>query len=288
METGLLFMTQVIKKINDHLDFNYLENSHLSIQINLDGFSFCIINNDLKEITAFLTFDYFENNASLDSILKNIQQIFEEEPLLKNKYQSVNVTFKNRLNTFVPVELFDEQLAASYLQHTVKVLSNDFVAHDIIETHNLVNVYIPYININNFLFDQYGSFEYKHSSTVLVERLLNISKNNSEPSFYVHVSKNDFEIIIINKNQLIFYNSFGLITPEDFAYFILFTFEQLQLDREIVEVTLLGDIDEHHNLYKLLYKYIRNIALLKYDYTYKTDLLKNIPNQQHFIVLNQF
>lgn len=281
-------MTQVIKKINNNLDFNYLDNSHLSIQINLDGFSFCILNEDLKEITALYTFEYFENHSSLDHVLKNIQQIISEEPLLQKQYQSVNLTFKNKLNTFVPLELFDEQLSASYLQHNIKVLSNDFIANDLLEKNNLVNVYIPYVNITNYFLDQFGPFNYKHAATVLVEKLLNLNKDNTELRFYVHVSKNDFEVIVIKQNELIFYNSFALNTLEDFGYFILFTFEQLQLDRESDKIILLGNIDQHSDLYKLIYKYVRNIEFLKYDFLYQSEILKNIPNHQNFIVLNQF
>ena len=205
-------MTQVIKKINDHLDFNYLDNSHLSIQINLDGFSFCILNTDLKEICALYTFEYFENNASLELVLKNIQQIVAEEPLLQKQYQTVNLTFKNKLNTFVPLSLFEEQLSASYLQYTIKVLSNDFFANDILEKNNLVNVYIPYAHIINYFLELYGPFNYKHTATVLVEKLLEINTENTDLKFYVHVSKNDFEVIVIKQNELIFYNSFVLNT----------------------------------------------------------------------------
>lgn len=281
-------MTQVIKKINNNLDFNYLDNSHLSIQIDLDGFSFCIINSDLKEITALYTYEYFENNSSLDRVLKNIQQIILEEPLLQKQYLSVNITFKNKLNTFVPLPLFDEQLAASYLQYTVKVLTNDFVAHDTIAKHQLVNVYIPFINITNFFLDQFGPFNYQHAATVLVEKLIDISKENTVTNVYVHVSKNDFDVVVIKQNELILYNSFTLNTTEDFAYFILFIFEQLQLDRDTDKIVLLGNIDQQSELYKLIFKYIRNIEFLKYDFLYPSEILNNIPNHQNFIVLNQF
>ncbi len=281
-------MTQVIKKNNDHLDFNYLDNSHLSIQINLDGFSFCILNSDLKEITALYTFEYFENKAPLEVILKNIQQIVAEEPLLQKHYQTVNLTFRNQLNTFVPLALFDEQLSASYLQHTIKVLSNDSFANDVLVNKNLVNVYIPYANIINYFLELYGSYKYQHAATVLVQKLLEIDTDKTDIKFYVHVSKNDFEVIVIKQNELIFYNSFALNTNEDFAYFILFTFEQLQLDREINKIILLGAIDLQSDLYKLIYQYIRNIEFLTYDFPYQSDILNNIPTHQHFIVLNQF
>lgn len=281
-------MTQVIKKSNDNLDFNYLDNSHLSIQINLDGFSFCILNEDLKEITALNTYEFFEKKSSLDTVLKNIKEIVSEESLLQQKYKSVNLTFKNKLNTFVPLELFDEKLLANYLQYTIKVLSNDFITYDTLESHHLVNVYIPYVNITNYFLEQFGPFNYQHASSVLVEKLLNLHPKNEELKVYVHVAKHDFQVIVIQQQNLILYNSFDLNTAEDFGYFILFTFEQLNLNRETDQLVLLGNIDQQSNLYKLMYKYVRNVTFLTYDNPYQSELLKTIPIHQNFIVLNQY
>ena len=52
------------------------------------------------------------------------------------------------------------------------MLENDYITYDEIKNSEIVNVYIPFVNINNFLFDIYGSFIFKHSSTVLIERLI--------------------------------------------------------------------------------------------------------------------
>ena len=29
-------------------------------------------------------------------------------------------------------------------------------------------VYVPLVNVNNFIFDRFGSFEYKHSATIVL------------------------------------------------------------------------------------------------------------------------
>jgi hypothetical protein len=84
------------------------------------------------------------------------------------------------------------------------------------------------------------------------------------------------------------YNSFSLNSIEDFPYFILFTFEQLQLDRDINKIVLLGNIDDQSDLYKLIYKYVRNVEFLEYDFKYQSEILNTIPKHQNFIVLNQY
>jgi hypothetical protein len=46
----------------------------------------------------------------------------------------------------------------------------------------------------------------------------------------VHFSEGHFEIIVIQNQKLLLFNSFDYQTPEDFIYYVLFTAEQLSLN----------------------------------------------------------
>ncbi len=288
MVTGLLYTMQVTKKTNNTLDLNYLENSILSIQISLDGFSFCILNTDLKEIIALYAFDFFDKNPTPESLLENIKKLYLEEPLLTKKFKSVIVSIKNNLNTFVPSQMFDPELASYYLQHTVKVLKNDFIEFDELTEFNLTNVYIPYVNITNYLLDIYGSFNYQHNATALLTSLLNINKANGGTNVYANVSKTEVDLIVLNEGNLVLYNTHKITSSEDFIYFLLFTFEQLGLDLAKDNLILLGTIDKQADNYYHITKYIRNVSFLCYEYKYPAEMLKAIENHKHFVVLNQF
>ena len=62
------------------------------------------------------------------------------------------------------------------------------------------NVYVPFVNINNFLLDQYETFEYQNTNSILVKQLLDLSKNKEEKQVFVHLQKEHFEIVVV-KNQ---------------------------------------------------------------------------------------
>ncbi len=79
-----------------------------------------------------------------------------------------------------------------YLDYNIKTLANDFLAFDSLSQLEIKNVYVPYVNINNFFFQQFGEFEYKHHATVLIDKLILHSKNNSEKQFFVNVTDNNF------------------------------------------------------------------------------------------------
>ena len=155
-------MIKEIKKItNNSLDFKNLEENHLSIQLSLDGFSFCIYNIPSNSIAVFVKYEFPYNPTPFEH-LNLVKQLYSQETLLKLKYTSVNVTHFNNLITQVPLPFFNKENLKDYLQNTIKVLDNDYITYDEISNSEIVNVYIPFVNINNFLIDMYGTFIFKH------------------------------------------------------------------------------------------------------------------------------
>jgi uncharacterized protein DUF3822 len=280
-------MIKEINKIkNNKVDFLNLQENHLSIQLSLDGFSFSIYNKIQNEIGAFAVYEFENNSISPYKHLELIEQLYKQDVLLQAKYDSVSVTHLNNLVTQVPKPFFDKDNLANYLQNTIKVLENDFITYDEVINTEIINVYIPFVNINNFLLDKYGTFIYKHSSTILIEKLLNSYKNLEGDFYFVNISKNNFEIIVFKNKKLELFNSFNFNTKEDFIYYILFTAEQLNLNPEELKLVLLGEIEKESELFTILYQYVRNITF--YEPSNFSTLLKNeISSHSHFTLLNQ-
>lgn len=280
-------MIKQTKKIaKNNLDFNNLEKYHLSIQLSLDGFSFCIYNIHSKDILHFKTFEFIdEHEISPYKHLELVEQIFTTEEILRHNYKSVSVTHYNNLVSQVPKPIFDKNNLSNYLKYSIKVLENDYITYDELKNSEIVNVYIPFVNINNFLFDTYGSFVFKHSSTVLIECLLNEFKNNAENHCFVNVSKKTFEVVVLNNKKLLLYNIFNYKTKEDFIYYILFIAEQLNLNPEEFQLILMGDIEKESELYKITYQYIRNVSF--YNNLSYNNILEGLSSHQHYTLLNQ-
>jgi len=258
---------------SNHLVLQDIENKQLSIQFSLDGFSFCITAIDLNEIIAFRKYTFTNKTRSTNSLLENIKTIFNEDTTLHESFTKVLVIHVNDLSTFVPKPLFKEREIANYIKFNTQIFTSDYFTYDEIKSQEMVSVFAPYINVNNFLIDRFGGFEYKHFSSVLVENLMNTYAENNNINFFVNVAKSHFEIIISNHKKLLLYNTFNYKTKEDFIYYILFTIEQLKLNVEEVSLILLGNIKKDDELYTIAYKYIRNVSFLD-DKLAKTTILQ--------------
>ena len=148
----------------------------LSIQVSLNGLSFCCFNTLNDTVSSFneVHFDTVDKNAKIENLFADA---FQRHPELREKYDDILVIHNNNLSTFVPEVLFDEHFLGSYLQYNTKVFETDFFAFDVISNCQMNAVYIPYVNINNFFIDQFSSFDYKHANSILVHKLIIASKN---------------------------------------------------------------------------------------------------------------
>lgn len=231
----------------------------LSIQVRLDGLSFFTQNNE-GSVVDYGAFP-FRRKVDPAGLLAEIQWIVNESPQLQASYNSVNVIYVNNLFTLVPQALFDASKLTDYLKFNTKMLQTDFVTYDEIGTHEIVNVYIPYANANNYFFDQYGAFTYHHALTHLITEVLDNAGHQEHAQIHINVHSLSFEMIVTEQKKLLFANTFDFQTKEDFIYYVLFTIEQLGLSPENVEVHFTGTIDASDEKYTLTYTYIRNVSI---------------------------
>lgn len=251
-----------MKKSSSNISLKKIHNKILSIQFSLDGFSFCVSDLISKEIIYFSEYVFDETLNSLEDLLEKIKTIFNEDAILHYEYNEVFVIHQNSLNTLIPNDFFDENSLNSYLEFNIKTLQTDFITFDSIAEIEAKNVYVPYVNINNYLFQNFGEFEYKHHTTILIEKL--IQKNKLEEKvMFVNVSKNTFDIVILAHKKLILSNSFSYKSKEDFIYYILFVAEQLQLNNEEYKLYFTGEISLESDLYKIVFTYIKNVFFLE-------------------------
>ena len=228
----------------------------LSIQLGLNGFSFCIATTEGKIISSFNESSKEETYTEQELFIK-ILDAFDKKPELQAKFNTVEVIYHNDLFTLVPNELFDANNISTYLKYSVKTLATDYITHDLIKGTDIVTVFIPYINVNNFLLDQLGEFNYQHTSGLLIKHALKKSQNQLTEKVYTYVSKGIFEVIITKGSELLLFNSFNYANNEDLLYYLLFCMEQLSLSPNEIEVVLLSTIE--NELYDLIYTYVRNV-----------------------------
>ena len=240
METG---KANNIKTANFNVDL--AEQYHLSVQIGIKQFSYCIINTKTK------TVEYF-NNYVIDS---NITTIINADDIIKTDFGSSSVSFVNFPSTLVPTSIYTKDSAEQMLELNTE--TSDIIKTDSINNIDAHIIYTLPTNISDIVNTYFPKAKQKAQQSILLEQFSML--DNSNKSAYLFINNNIVNITVFNNGKLIFNNAFNFLTKEDLLYFTLFAFEQLKIDTESVEVKVYGSISEEDENYKLLYDYIRNI-----------------------------
>ena len=259
----------------------------LSIQVDLNGLSFCILDKTEKKVTYFNQV-YFENSLSPFDVLNRLKAELSANTSFSEDFKSVQVIHQNELSTLVPNALYEESNNADYLKFNSKILQTDFIARDKLKQMDAVNVYIPYVNVNNYIFETFGTFTYKHGSTIFIEYIL-ANQVSEKDSMFLNIEKNMMEVLVLKNKKLQLYNRFDYSTTEDFLYYVLFVVEQLGLDPETMETKVSGRISKTSELFKAIYKYIRHVDLLETKTELDISLLEdNEKLSNNLTILNSF
>jgi len=250
-------MTGKTANSSDIADHNFKK---LSIQVSLNGLSFCVTDTVSHEVIYSDALHFPEELNPLE-MQGQLQKLFKKHQLDEKQFDEVTVIHRNALFGLVPKALFDPSSLSDYLKFNTKIYATDALAYDGLENQDVINVYVPYTSINNYVYDFFGEFNFFHNGTIIIQALLNSYGVHKDPICYAHVGEKQLDICVIAKKKLLLYNSFLYDTKEDFAYYLLFVLEQLALDTAQVPVKLFGAIAEDDPVFKLCHQYIDNIVI---------------------------
>ncbi|PIQ18445.1 MAG: hypothetical protein COW66_06140 [Flavobacteriaceae bacterium CG18_big_fil_WC_8_21_14_2_50_34_36] len=276
METGLKNMT--VRKNNNN---NFQPLNRLSVQVSLNGLSFLIQNTETLEIIFFKDISFL-GTYSPEEVLFEIKKAYETYPKLSENIENISILHENNLYALVPKSIFQEEAISEYLKFNTKVLPNDYITFDTLDVYDMVTVFVPFTNINNYFFEIYGAFDFYHTSTIFIQKILAEERKENLLKMHVHVFDCRFDVLVTQNKSVQLYNRFTYSTPEDFIYYILFIAEQLNMNPEVFPLYLYGKIKEGDALYTIAYTYIRNVFLPEIISSAKgMELLSKIDIQSH-------
>tara|TARA_B100000497_G_C7653860_1_gene393495 strand:- start:568 stop:1407 length:840 start_codon:yes stop_codon:yes gene_type:complete len=275
METG---ESNNISFSSEDLDFQNSENYHLSVEIQKEQLSFCLLDTTKLE---YIFLKSIKANNPLEMV-----QLINNEEILKYNFFSSSVSYKNFPSAIIPNPLYDatkKEVYAGFAIGETKKIKTDIIHHD-----DSTLLYSVEENITNTLNQIQTEIKEKNSSTVAISSILDKYSGLKEKSCFVIKEKNKIEIIVIQDDQLILQNYFEVNSNTDILYFTLFCFEQLKMDPNKNELYLIGNIEKGDETYSLLYDYIRNISFGKISKNLSfSKELNQITKHQYFTLFSQ-
>ncbi len=251
----------------------------MNIFINESQLIFSIVNEEHKCLQHVQSFNFFQfTNQS--EFYSTIHDVLDKEDLFNLNYQKISVFTYSAYNTLIPSEVFDADKLRAYHQFNFDSNIQFDYTYDLLEELEVVNIYGIQHELKKVFEHKFKNIRFFHNSTALIHYLNKLSAHDEQ--VYVYVQPNLMQVMITQKQKLLLYNSFTYTTPEDFIYYLLYTYQQLKLNTETVPVYMLGEIVKESVLFELLFKYIRNIHFMKRPAELQIQSTFNMPGHFYF------
>ena len=236
-----------------------INNSSLVIHVNESWVIFCLFNNQkLSSLNKVRFLHNKKSNFILKTIKKYIKSFSKE-----NIPSEVKLIYYNRTSTLVPADLFDPKNSLNYMKYNTSIRIDDIAANDHVLNNEINNVYIPNIDINNFIFEKFKTFDFYHYSSLLIEKISNDFAEKFSKRVFVNVNDGFIDILYFKDKKLEFYNSYDYNSIEDVLFYLLFCLSELKLNPDEIHTVFSGSIDLDSKLYELIYTYVRNVELIE-------------------------
>ena len=258
---------------------------HLLLQLAGNHFSYALLDVSRNKFIALC--DYRLSLPVQEFELKSLFS-FEELPIDCSTIKTSIAVFSGK-SALLPVSLYKKEDAGKILALTSPVSDDVQLSADQLKYSDTVHIYAVGKEIIAAIQSLPGNVNIVHTGSVLIERELLRTKNESGRSMTVNVRQHDMEIVITAGGNLIYYNSFTYQNSEDFIYYLLFVMEQLKMNPENTPLLFTGEIEKTSASFIISSKYIRNIVFGElpdaYEFSYG---FKSISPHIYYSLFNQY
>lgn len=275
--------------IDETFDINITSQYHISIQVSLNGYCFSILDPRRNKYILLKNYVFGEekNTEETGIYIANVQA---KDEFLMRDYSSVSVLYVSDKSTMVPLPLFIENNIEKYFAFNHGLLESDTLKFNKLKQTDAVILYPVPTLVEKSILERFPNARFFNQSKPFIEKILIDNKNKgNEIKVFVNVQKDFFDILVINQNKIELHNSFSYKTESDFAFFILYVFDQLKLNPEEIHLNICGEISKDSPRAELIKTFLKEVNFEKYStqslYSYT---LANIPAHRFYNLLNLY
>lgn len=162
--------------------------------------------------------------------------------------ENVTIIHFNKPPVIVPNKLFIKDNLNKYLSTNYKLSNNLSVGYDETSNKSLNIVYEKKKNLENLL-DKNGIEFISINYFTGIYEYLTLLKKNDEMSIYINLRNSLFDIIIYNKDEFLYFNTFNKKNKEEFLYYLLYVLKNFQADVNSTKINFLGKFEEFKEYY---------------------------------------
>lgn len=272
--------------VDKTFDLKFASEYHLSIQVGLDGFSFCILDIPRKKYLVLRHLPLIVGKPQF--LTKKIEAIFDQEELLNTAYNSVSISYSTNRATLIPKIFANKGNAAKFAEFTNEINRTEDILTDELTGLNYQLAYSYPKDLLALFNRKFTDFKIRHKSIPLLFSALD-QRNEKKNTMVINFEKKYVRIIVIMGLHISFYNSYFFKNEADFLYYSLNICQNLHIDPEEDEILISGYVAEDSSYVRQLKKYLGNVHFLKPSTNFNYgNIFEKVQKHQFVSLLNTY
>jgi hypothetical protein len=261
--------------LDQKLALEQTEEYKLSIQVSLNGFSFCCLDDRTKRFVAIKDYSIANLSGTFDELCFNIERIVKEDELLKRPYKEVKCMLVSQMFTLIPSEFFLKENSFEYLQALIPFSSNEVEVHHVqISKSGIVAVYALPKSITSSIRGNHPQATFYNQCVPQISKQL-AEKTTSQHQLSMFIHDNLACFSLMDNGKLKIYTTYNIESTSDLVYYALLLLKEHEINPNDVEVYLSGTVEKQSPRFAELSQYLPNLALdlvpkgFEYSYLFK-------------------
>lgn len=282
-------MIESYNQVDKSFNINNINNYHLSLQVHLKGFSYCILDRERNKFIAIGNY-YYSKITSYKILVKELEDIYNSVEILTYSYRHVKLLVATPKYSFIPSVFYNKTAAEKTFLFNNDVQKGELILENFIYGNSSYVIYTVPNYLHDFFSNKYSLVKTYHQSCPQIEEILLKNKLlKAESSIHINIYPNFVDIILLKNSKLNLFNSFAYKTNNDFQYFILNTFDQLDLSSTKIPVYISGFIKKNDLKVEALKKYLTDIQFASrpnhFEYSF---IFNHIPDHYFLNLINLY
>jgi hypothetical protein len=249
-----------IALFDETFDKNQTHSYHLYIQGGASGLACCILDSMQKKYISFIQ---QPNSGPVNdaNFATEFESFTSRNEMLGHEYKSVTFMFKSPRCTIVPLPLFDETNLNLYFEFNLIKNENEEILFNRVKAAKAAMVFSIPKPLKTAILNKYPNARIIHKSNPFICNALSSSAKDS--SVWLNVDREFVDIAVVEKRELLFYNTFNVSNINDILYFTMYVYKLHKLSIEFTELLVSGEIGKDSPDFKEIERYIKNTRFNK-------------------------
>jgi len=274
--------------VDETLDINLTHTYNLSIQAGLNGLSFCVFDPLINKYTA-LTNLSFNKELTFDDFLDELEKTLENADLLNYTYKTVKLIWVTSKTTLIPDVFFNKTQVKKQFELNHKLDEYDEIHYKKLHFNDTNSIFAIPSQVASLFKRKYKNISFYNQNIPWINYVID-HYHSERKKVFVNIHNDFIDILVCQDDKILLCNNFQIKTASDLLYFILYTYEQLNLNKETDELIISGFIQKKSDEFEKLKDFLPHVKFEKpseefvYSYTFKTIPLhtfSNLFNLQH-------